>query len=179
MMSIRKHELKRRYDMTAHFYDRRYAEIQRGKYDAVLANIRNADRVLDVGCGTGMLLGPLLQRAKLVVGIDMSPKMLQVAKKRARDAFLVLADADHLPFAAGSFDVAVSVTLLQNMPDPKKTVREMARVIRPDGTAIITSLKRKHSEKQLADWVSIANLEPLKMWEILNSEDIICVARRV
>jgi ubiquinone/menaquinone biosynthesis C-methylase UbiE len=178
-MSIRKRELKRRYDMTAQFYDRRYGEIQQAKYDVVLANIANANRILDVGCGTGMLLGPLGERARIVVGVDMSVKMLRAAKKRAPSAFLVLADADHLPFANGSFDVAVSVTLLQNMPYPNKTVREMARVLRPSGAAIITSLKRKHSQKQLAAWASDANLEPLKTWEILNSEDIICIARRV
>jgi ubiquinone/menaquinone biosynthesis C-methylase UbiE len=177
-MSIRKRELKRRYDMTAHFYDRRYGEIQREKYDVVLANIANADRILDVGCGTGMLLGPLGERARLVVGVDMSVKMLRAAKKRAPSAFLVLADADHLPFADGSFGVAVSVTLLQNMPEPGKTVREVGRVLQPNGVAIITSLKRKHSQKQLAAWASGANLEPLKTWEILTSEDIICVARR-
>jgi len=176
-MSIRKRELKRRYDMTAHFYDRRYGEIQRGKYDVVLANIPNADRILDVGCGTGMLLGPLGERARLVVGVDMSVKMLRAAKKRAPSAFLVLADADHLPFADGSFDVTVSVSLLQNMPDPSKTVREVARVLQPNGIAIITSLKRKHSQRQLATWASDANLEPLKTWEILDSEDIICIAR--
>jgi ubiquinone/menaquinone biosynthesis C-methylase UbiE len=179
VMSIRKRELKRRYDLTAHFYDRRYGEIQRGKYDVVLAHIKNVDRILDVGCGTGMLLGPLLERARHVVGIDMSAKMLLAAKKRAPGAFLVLADADNLPFADGSFDVLVSVTLLQNMPDPNRTIREIARVIRPKGTAIITSLKRKHSENQLSSWVSDANLKSLKIWEILNSEDIICIARRV
>jgi ubiquinone/menaquinone biosynthesis C-methylase UbiE len=178
-MSIHKRELKRRYDLTAHFYDRRYGEIQREKYDAVLANIRNVGRILDAGCGTGMLLGPLLEKAKLVIGIDMSTKMLCAAKKRAPGASLVLADADNLPFADGSFDVVVSVTLLQNMPNPNRTVREIARVIRPGGTAIITSLKRKHSEKQLSGWVSDASLEPLKVWGILNSEDIICIARRV
>jgi len=178
-MSIRKRELKRRYNMTAHFYDRRYGEIQRGKYDVVLANIANTNCILDIGCGTGMLLDQLGERARLVVGVDMSVKMLRAAKKRAPSAFLVLADADHLPFADGSFDVAVSVTLLQNMPDPSKTVREVARVLQPNGTAIITSLKRKHLQRQLATWASDANLEPLKIWEILNSEDIICVARRV
>jgi ubiquinone/menaquinone biosynthesis C-methylase UbiE len=178
-MSIRKRELKRRYDMTAHFYDQRYGEIQRRKYNVVLANTPNTGRILDVGCGTGMLLGPLGERARVVVGVDMSVKMLRMAKKRASSAFLVLADADHLPFANGSFDVVISVTLLQNMPDPSKTVREVARVLKPNGVAIITSLKRKHSQKQLTSWVSGANLEPLQTWEVLDSEDIICIARLV
>ena len=177
-MSARKHDLRRRYDLTAYMYDRRYREIQREKYETVLANVTSVDRVLDLGCGTGMLLSPLEKKARLVVGVDMSAEMLREAKKRAAGAPLVLADADHLPFADGSFDMVVSVTLLQNMPDPGKTVRELARVLRSDGKAIITSLKHKHSPEQLAAWATAANLEPLKVGEISGSEDVICVARR-
>lgn len=178
MMSTRKRELKRRYDLTAYMYDRRYRKIQREKYETVLANVTRVDRILDLGCGTGMLLSPLERRAKFVVGVDMSAEMLRTAKKRATGTPLVLADADHLPFADGSFDIAVSVTLLQNMPDPGKTVCELARVLRSDGKAIITSLKHKHSPEQLAAWATAANLEPLKVGEISGSEDVICVARR-
>jgi len=178
MMSTRKRELKRRYDLTAYMYDRRYRKIQQEKYKTVLANITHVDRILDLGCGTGMLLSPLERRAKLVVGVDMSAEMLRTAKKRAGRALLILADADHLPFADGSFDMVVSVTLLQNMPDPGKTVRELARVLRSDGKAIITSLKHKHSPKQLKAWAAAADLEPLRVWEISSSEDVICVARR-
>jgi len=177
-MSARKHDLRRRYDLTAYMYDRRYREIQREKYETVLANVTSVDRVLDLGCGTGMLLSPLEKKARLVVGVDMSAEMLREAKKRAAGAPLVLADADHLPFADGSFDMVVSVTLLQNMPDPSKTVRELARVLRSDGKAIITSLKHKHSPEQLAAWAAAANLQPLKVGEISGSEDVICVARR-
>jgi len=177
-MSIRKRELKRRYDLTAYMYDRRYEEIQREKYEAVLTNVARVDRILDLGCGTGMLLGPLGERARLVVGVDMSAEMLRTAKKRATGALLVLADADHLPFADGSFDTVVSVTLLQNMPDPSKTMREAARVLRSNGKVIVTSLKHKHSQGQLAAWATAAELEPLKVGEIPGSEDVICVARR-
>ncbi|KUO40787.1 MAG: hypothetical protein AVW06_02010 [Hadesarchaea archaeon DG-33-1] len=177
-MSTRKRELKRRYDLTAHVYDRRYMGIQQEKYETVLANIQRRGRILDLGCGTGMLLASLEKRARFVAGVDMSAEMLGAAKKRATKAAIVLADADHLPFADGSFDAVVSVTLLQNMPDPERTMRELARVLRPNGKAIITSLKRKHSPKQLATWSIAANLKPLRIGEMSNSEDVICVARR-
>jgi demethylmenaquinone methyltransferase/2-methoxy-6-polyprenyl-1,4-benzoquinol methylase len=178
MMSIPKRELKRRYDLTAYIYDRRYKEIQREKYKTILANIARVDRILDLGCGTGMLLGQLKERARLVVGVDISVEMLRAAKRRAPGALLVLADADSLPFSEGSFDAVISVTLLQNMPDPAKTVCEIARVLRSNGKAIITSLKRKHSPKQLADWATAAKLKPLKVGEIPGSEDVICIAGR-
>lgn len=178
VMSARKRELRCRYDLTAYMYDRRYMKIQREKYEAVLANIHRAGRILDLGCGTGMLLMSLEKRAKFAVGVDMSAEMLGAAKKRATKTGLVLADADHLPFADESFDVVVSVTLLQNMPDPERTVRELVRVLQPGGKAIITSLKRKHSPEQLTTWAIAANLKPLKIGEMSSGEDIICVARR-
>jgi len=178
VMSARKHEIRRRYDLTAYMYDRRYREIQREKYEIVLANIASANRILDLGCGTGMLLASLEKKAKLAVGVDMSAEMLGAARKHAAKAALVLADADHLPFADESFDAVVSVTLLQNMPDPERTVRELARVLRPNGKAIITSLKRKHSLEQLTAWAIAANLKPLEIGEMSKGEDIICVARR-
>ncbi|MDI6820153.1 MAG: class I SAM-dependent methyltransferase [Candidatus Hodarchaeaceae archaeon] len=177
-MPLHKPELKRRYDLTAYMYDQRYGEIQRKKYQVLAKNLPRANRALDVGCGTGMFLSLLSQKAKFIVGIDMSAEMLQIARKRAAGAALVQADADNLPFADGSFDVIVSVTLLQNMPDPAFTVREFARVLRPAGIAMMTSLKHKHSPQQLMAWTTAANLKPLKAWEMQNGEDVICIARR-
>lgn len=177
-MSLHKPELKRRYDLTAHMYDQRYEEIQRKKYQVLAKNLQHANRALDVGCGTGMFLSLLSQKTKFIVGIDMSAEMLQIAKKRMTGAALVQADADHLPFVGESFDVIVSVTLLQNMPNPALTVREFARVLRPGGIAMMTSLKHKHSPKQLMAWATAANLKPLKAWEMQDGEDVICIARR-
>lgn len=112
-MVERKLELKRRYDETAGFYDRRYEEIQRAKYRVVMKNLpAGTKRILDLGCGTGMFLEELSNHAEFVVGVDASPEMLKVAKGRAGKVTLILADADSLPFANGSFDVVVSVTLL-------------------------------------------------------------------
>jgi len=121
-------------------------------------------------------LGELARRGKLVVGIDSSAKMLGIARKRADGASLVCADADHLPFKDRSFDVVVSVTLLQNVPEPSATMKEIARVLKPKGVAIVTSLKRKYSPKKLADWASSAGLKPIIAEEISDSEDVICVA---
>lgn len=177
-MSTNKPELKRRYDLTAHMYDRRYEEIQRKKYQVLAESLPHANRALDVGCGTGMFLSLLARKVKFIVGIDMSAEMLQIARKRAAGAALVQADADHLPFAGESFDVIVSVTLLQNMPDPAFAVREFARVLRPGGIAMMTSLKHKHSPQQLVAWAATANLKPLKAWKMQNGEDVICIARR-
>ena len=176
-MVARKLELRRRYGETALAYERRYEQIQREKYGIVTENLPRVDKVLDLGCGTGMLLSELTRRSEFVVGVDTSPEMLELARGREGSAELVLADADHLPFADRSFDAVVSVTLLQNMPAPATTVREAARVLKPGGIAIMTTLKRKHSLGELESWIRAAGLEPLNSGEV-GREDVFCIARR-
>ena len=176
-MAARKLELRRRYGETAPVYERRYEQIQREKYEIVNENLPRVSKVLDLGCGTGMLLGELARRSECVIGIDSSPEMLELARKRRGSAVLVLADADHLPFADRSFDAVVSVTLLQNMPSPAGTVREVARVTKPEGIMIVTTLKHKHSLDELERWIRAAGFKPLSSGEV-GREDIFCVARR-
>ncbi len=175
---VTKLRLKQRYDETAKIYDKRYEEIQRAKYRLVLENLPpKVKRLLDLGCGTGMFLNELSSRSEFVVGLDVSSEMLEVAKGRAGKAHLVLADADALPFIDGSFDVVVSVTLLQNMPDPTATLREAVRVLRPGGTAVFTVLKKKHSLTELETWMRLVGMRVIKSGEMDGNEDVYCVAR--
>ncbi|MFB0499768.1 MAG: methyltransferase domain-containing protein, partial [Candidatus Hadarchaeaceae archaeon] len=81
-MAARKLELKRRYGETALMYERRYEQIQREKYEIITKNLSRVAKVLDLGCGTGMLLSELARRSELVVGVDSSPEMLELARKR-------------------------------------------------------------------------------------------------
>ena len=177
-MVARKLELRRRYDETAELYDERYAEIQSEKYGQVAIRLRKVEKILDLGCGTGMFLSELVEHGRLVVGVDVSPKMLKIAKKRAVGANLILADADHLPFTNGCFDAVVSITLLQNMPDPSATTKEIARITKSGGMVILTTLKRKHALKELRGWMRNAGLRPLETLE-MRGEDVLCVAERV
>jgi len=165
-MAARKLELRRRYGETAPVYERRYEQIQREKYEIVTENLPRVSKVLDLGCGTGMLLDELARRGEFVVGIDSSPEMLELARKRRGSLALVLADADHLPFIDRSFDAVVSVTLLQNMPNPAATVREVARVMKPGGIVIMTTLRHKHSLGELEHWIRAAGFKPLSSGEV-------------
>lgn len=171
-------ELKYRYDSTAYLYDRRYRDIQRFKFHLLQEHLKGADSILDVGCGTGLSLEEFSGLKKLVVGIDFSGKMLEEARKRFASMFLVLSDADYLPFQKETFDVVFSLTLIQNMPDPGRTVREMARVTRREGKVIVTGLGKKYSAEQLQTWFESANLKPIKVGKIPNCEDVLCVGRR-
>jgi demethylmenaquinone methyltransferase / 2-methoxy-6-polyprenyl-1,4-benzoquinol methylase len=97
------------------------------------------DRVLDVATGTGMVAAELLARADCtVVGIDQSAEMLSAARARfaGRDGSrveLIEGEAEALPFADASFDALTFTYLLRYVEDPRATMLELARVVRPGG----------------------------------------------
>ena len=104
--------------------------------------IRRGARVLEVGCGTGVVLrdvAALVGRRGAVVGVDPSRVILALARRLCRPArgaariSLRAADGARLPFAAARFDAALAVTVILHIADPLRVVREMARVTRPGG----------------------------------------------
>jgi ubiquinone/menaquinone biosynthesis C-methylase UbiE len=102
-------------------------------------NVQAGDRVLDVACGTGVVARAAADRAGAsghVVGLDINPAMLAVARSvRSSGAAIEWheASAESLPFADGSFDVVVSSLGLQFVPDKSAALREIWRVLVPDG----------------------------------------------
>ena len=98
-------------------------------------------RVLDVATGTGAVALELVRRYGCsVVGIDRSPEMLVVARRRVAahglgtNIELLEGRAERLPFADACFDALTVTYLLRYVDDPAATIRELARVVRPGGT---------------------------------------------
>ena len=96
----------------------------------------SGDRVLDVATGTGAVALELIrQKGCAVVGVDQSPEMLAVARKRLPAAVrLVEARAERLPFEDAAFDGLTVTYLLRYVGDPGATLAELARVVRPGRT---------------------------------------------
>lgn len=96
--------------------------------------------VLEVGVGTGRNL-PFYPPGCRITGVDISPKMLQRARARARrlgrEAAFTVMDAERLEFPDASFDTVVSTLALCTIPDPVQALREMARVCRPGGRILL------------------------------------------
>lgn len=143
-----KRDVMRRYDSTAHIYTKRYAEEQTAKIEAAVKRIRieKTSLVLDVGCGTGLLFNYTTGDGEATVGLDISGKILLQAKKSAEkmeDLHLILADADYIPMKDKIFSHVFAITLLQNMPDPSRTLREIKRVAKENSFLIVTGLKKK------------------------------------
>lgn len=101
------------------------------------AALGNAASVLDVGCGTGSLAFALAEAAPkaVIAGIDTSQAFVDYARAKAADARLTFeqGDAAALPHADGAFDAALSLLVLNFVPDAEKAAREMARVTKPGG----------------------------------------------
>ncbi len=104
--------------------------------------IRAGQRVLEVGCGSGVVVRDLAARVGPrgeVVGIDSSRSMVEAARVLARTHALRhrmrwrVAPGAALPFAGGRFDAALAITVLLHVADPEAVVREMVRVTRPGG----------------------------------------------
>jgi len=102
------------------------------------AGIVAAERILDVGCGTGSLMFGLAQNRNIaaVTGVDFSSVYVEHAKRHNRDSRLdfQIGDACSLPFPDASFDHALSMLVLQFVAKAEVAIREMRRVTRPGGT---------------------------------------------
>jgi len=101
----------------------------------VKSYLRPGARVLEIGCGTGLLMSRLADHEGEVVGVDLSPGMLEHA--RTRGLSVHEASATDLPFEDGSFDLAYSFKVLAHIRDIGDALAECARVLAPGGTAIL------------------------------------------
>jgi 2-polyprenyl-6-hydroxyphenyl methylase/3-demethylubiquinone-9 3-methyltransferase len=116
-------------------------------------------RVVDVGCGAGLLSESLAAVGARVTAIDMSPAMLAAARQHLGQSGLAVdyrmttaeALADRAPAA---FDAAVCLELLEHVPDPGSLVAACARLVRPGGDVFFATLNRTLAARVLAVWTA-------------------------
>ncbi len=108
-----------------------------------MARPGQGEKILDVGCGTGVFTADLLAAGSQVTGLELSLPMLRRAGKKAsgRPFHMVQGDMRRLPFATGSFDKTMSVTAIEFLDeDAQSAVAQMFRVTRPGGLVVVASL---------------------------------------
>ena len=117
---------------------------ERAAWDRILDLVVPAGRALDaldVGCGTGFLSLELASRGHRVVGVDLAPSMLDLAGQKAKAQGLAVrfetADAENLPYPAGSFDLVISRHVLWTLPHPQAAIDDWLRLLRPGGRLAI------------------------------------------
>jgi len=152
---VNRERVKRAFTHASSDYDR-HAALQREIGERLIAHMEFTNieprRILDIGCGTGFLTRLLRQRFRRaeIVALDLSHRMTCAAKSRqgfslpwrARTRF-VTGDACALPLASESFDLVCSNLVMQWVPDPMRMMREMRRVLAPNGLMLFSTFGRR------------------------------------
>jgi ubiquinone/menaquinone biosynthesis C-methylase UbiE len=147
-------------------------EVTMGRWSRQLAplflefvGVRDGERVLDVGCGTGALSSTLasMTRAAKIVGIDPSAAFIQAARSQIADprVAIELGDAQNLSYADASFDRCLALLIVNFIPDAPKAAKEMRRVTKSGGVVATTMWDgSRANELQNCLWNAAMAIDP-------------------
>lgn len=122
-------------------------------------------RVLDVGCGPGIMAADLVAQGCTFVGMDASGRMVEEGRRRfpgRGDITFAVAEAGALPCRDHAFDIVLCTGVIDRMPEPAAAVLEMARVLRPGGTLLISFPNRLSPYVVWRGWVFLPALAVVK-----------------
>jgi len=110
---------------------------QRFALDMVEAAIPPCSKILDAGCGPGVMAGKLMERGYAVWGIDFAEPMIRKARELCGSDQFGVGDVEHIPFPDNTFDVVVSLGVIEYLESDEQALREIRRVLKPGGRAVI------------------------------------------
>ena len=134
----------------------------------VLDELSSFDSVLDVGCGEGQLSRALASSrvGRRVVGVDPTPRQIEVASDRGGDVEYFVAPADRLPFTDGSFEAVLACLVFEHIDNLDGAIREVARVLQPGGTFLFL-LNHPLLQTPNSGWIDDQMIDPPEQyWRI-------------
>jgi len=157
------------YDEISEGYEELHREEQLKKVELIknYLKVKDSDKLLDVGCGTGLTTEPWDCKR---YGVDPAPKLLERARQKDKIEYK-LAPAEKIPYPDGFFDIVISITALQNFDDIEKGLREIKRVGK--GKFVLSFLK-KSPKREAIDRLIRKNFNVSKIIE--EDKDVIYFA---
>jgi ubiquinone/menaquinone biosynthesis C-methylase UbiE len=123
-------------------------------------------RILEVAPGPGSLAITLAKLGKYqVVGLDISQSFVEIAQRKAKEAGVVVefcqGNASDMPLNANTFDLIICRAAFKNFSEPLKALREIHRVLKPNGKALIADLRRDAPQESINTYISNLGLNPI------------------
>ena len=168
------------YNITAHLYTQQYSNEQAIKYAKALNEVKivKKEYVLDVGCGTGLFIKKIVGMAKFIIGIDISRGMIEIAKEKCeqfRNVHLICGDADYMPLQKNKIDKIFSFTLLQNMPEMHKIIKEFLHIAKSNSKIILTFNKKAFNSEEIRKLITKLNLGISNFIDYEDSKDYLAI----
>lgn len=173
------------WDKASQNYDKteeRFEHIHRTTREKTKKHLKATDVVLDYGCGTGTKSCELAHLVKEIHGIDISSKMIEIAKRKAFKSKVENVTFERTKifderFRSGSFDVVIAFNMLHTVPCPQKTVQKIEDLLKPEGLFISVTpcLQEKKSlfvslQIYLMRILSKAGIIPIPIRELVGSD---------
>jgi ubiquinone/menaquinone biosynthesis C-methylase UbiE len=98
-----------------------------------LSGLPGGARVADLGCGSGVFTDLLSRAGYDCIGLDISPKLIEIGRRKYAEVEFIEGDVEHLPFPSGSLDGVLLSGIVHHLPDPSRCAAEVWRVLRPGG----------------------------------------------
>jgi ArsR family transcriptional regulator len=178
ILNDRKRETSRFFDSVAEDWEAMKRTIigERDLAVDIMNHLHSCDVVADLGCGTGDLLVPLQKKAKSIIGVDNSPRMLERAQRfctdNGIDADLRIGELEHLPMRNAEVDCVIINLVLHHLAVPSDGIREAHRVLKKRGWLIVTDFDKHEDEtlrRQYGDrWLGFSREEVEKWMKNVN-----------
>jgi len=154
-ITLRKNRTKRFFRTVAPQWDRLKKEVL-GNFDlnGVLKQMALGDKVADLGCGTGEMLGSLFpENKKKLIGVDSSPEMLEQARIKLpglKAIDLRLGELENLPMKDQEVNIVIMSMVLYHIFEPEKSIHEVFRVLKPGGLFLLADFE-KHDQENIKE----------------------------
>ena len=166
----------------AHDYDDKWRFYIEATLEETLKRIEvhSGQRLLDIGCGTGVLLETLEKKHPDIVlaGVDATQEMLDIAGKRlSKKVHIARSWAEKLPFEAESFDVVVSCSMFHYIREPIVALKEAMRILKPGGRLVITDWCGDYISCRICDlFLRVFNEAHFKTYGKRECYNLLCAA---